>query len=139
MSFEEKSTWITASVTALVSGVYFAIILGQMRDTPVTAIAYQRLLLVAVGVAVVLTVIASIVTAVTSPKDRDKKDERDVDIKRYGEYIGYYVLAVGAAGVLGLTMLEVAYFWIANALYLAFVLATLVSSAVKLYAYRRGL
>jgi hypothetical protein len=41
-------------------------------------------------------------------------------------------------GVLALTMLEYEYFWIASALYLSFVVGTLVSSVVKLVAYRRG-
>ena len=35
--------------------------------------------------------------------------------------MGYYVASVGAVGVLVLAMLEVDYFWIANALYLSFV------------------
>jgi len=41
-------------------------------------------------------------------------------------------------GVLAITMLEYPYFWIANALYLSFVIAALVSSVVKIVAYRRG-
>jgi hypothetical protein len=49
------------------------------------------------------------------------------------------VLAIGAAGALVLTMAGVAHFWIAQALYLAFVLDALVSSIVKIVAYRRGL
>ena len=40
--------------------------------------------------------------------------------------------------MLGLAMLEYEYFWIANTLYLSLVAAGLVSSAVKLVAYRRG-
>ena len=38
-----------------------------------------------------------------------------------------------------LAVAEVDYFWIANAIYLAFALATLVGTSVKLVAYRRGL
>ncbi len=40
--------------------------------------------------------------------------------------------------VLIITMMQFAYFWIANALYLSFISAAIVSSAVKLVAYRRG-
>ena len=36
-------------------------------------------------------------------------------------------------------MAKVEQFWIANALYLAFVLAALASAVVKIVAYRRGL
>ncbi len=35
-------------------------------------------------------------------------------------------------------MLEADYFWIANALYLSFVVAMVVSAVVKIVAYRRG-
>ncbi len=41
-------------------------------------------------------------------------------------------------GVLALTMLEYEYFWIASALYLSFVVGTLVASVVKIASYHRG-
>jgi len=41
-------------------------------------------------------------------------------------------------GVLVLTMLEYEYFWIASALYLSFVVGTLVGSVVKIASYHRG-
>jgi hypothetical protein len=37
-----------------------------------------------------------------------------------------------------LTLLEADYFWIANAMYAAFALSALVSTPVRLVAYRRG-
>jgi len=55
-----------------------------------------------------------------------------------GDLVGYYVSSVLMLGALALTMLEYEYFWIANAMFAAFVVAGLVSSAVKLVAYRRG-
>ena len=67
-----------------------------------------------------------------------RKDERDVSINRRGQSVGYYVSSAGAVAALALTMLEYPYFWIANALYLGFVVATLVGAAVKIVAYRRG-
>ncbi len=39
---------------------------------------------------------------------------------------------------LALTLLELDHFWIATAIYTAFVLATVVGSAIKLRTYRRG-
>ena len=52
--------------------------------------------------------------------------------------VGYYVAATGSVGALILTMLEYAYFWIANTLYLSLAVAGLVAGIVKLRAYRRG-
>jgi len=39
---------------------------------------------------------------------------------------------------LGMAALELDYFWIANVLYLALVLSTLLASGTKIVAYRRG-
>ena len=39
---------------------------------------------------------------------------------------------------MALIMLEYEYFWIANALYLSFVVGSFVAATVKLVAYRRG-
>ncbi|MEI8082120.1 MAG: hypothetical protein WCI74_09785, partial [Actinomycetes bacterium] len=73
-----------------------------------------------------------------SAGDIGRTDERDKQISRRGELVGYYVSSAGVVGAMALTMLEYPYFWIANALYLGFVIAALVSAAVKIVAYRRG-
>jgi hypothetical protein len=39
---------------------------------------------------------------------------------------------------LGLAMAEVDFFWIANSIYLASIVSGVVSSVVKIVAYRRG-
>jgi hypothetical protein len=49
------------------------------------------------------------------------------------------VLGVLTVGPLGLAMAEADHFWIANAIYLAAAFANVVSTSVKLVAYRRGL
>ena len=51
----------------------------------------------------------------------------------------YSVIAVVAAAVpLILTLAEVDHFWIANTIYLAFILSATAGSIVKIVAYRRG-
>jgi len=139
MSFEEKSTWIYAAITVGVSAVYFAVVLRQVRNTDVTEIAYVGPMLTAIGVAVALNILAIIVAGIASPQEAGKKDERDKNITRYGQYVGYPVLGVGVVGALVLTMAEFEHFWIANAIYLAFVVSSITESAVKIVAYRRGL
>lgn len=149
MPFEEKFTWVSAVVSTGVAAVYFAIVLGQVQTVPVAEIAYQRPLLVAIGALIVLTIVGAIVTAIGtaifakitgsgSVDDIGRNDERDADINRRGELIGYYVSSAGALGVLALAMLRYDPFWIANALYLSFVVGALVSSVAKLVTYRRG-
>ncbi|MDP1877035.1 MAG: hypothetical protein Q8M17_05710 [Actinomycetota bacterium] len=87
-----------------------------------------------------ITVVAFAVYAIAilSPKEAGKKDERDKEINRRGEYIGQGFVVVGAVGALVLAMLEADYFWIANVVYLCFVLSAVVSTTAKLVAYRRG-
>jgi hypothetical protein len=149
MPFEEKFTWVSTVVSTGVAAVYFAIVFGQVRTVPVAEIAYQWPLLIAFGALIVLTIFGTIVVAVGSAvsaqitgsgsvDDVGRNDERDADINRRGELIGYYVSSGGAIGVLALAMLRYDPFWIANALYLSFVVGALVASVAKLVAYRRG-
>ena len=149
MPFEEKIPWVNAVVTVIVPVAYFAIMLGRLGATSAADISYQWPLLIAIGVSIVLTIVGSILAGIgagisaelkgrRASDDIDRKDERDVRISRHGDLIGFYVSSVGMVGVLALTMLEYEYFWIASALYLSFVVGTLVSSVVKIVAYHRG-
>lgn len=138
MSFQEKSTWIMLAVILAVYGWYFAVIGLEIGDIAVAEIAYRPLMLVTVGALVVLAVAAHIVIAVAAPKDADASDERDREINRNGEYVGGYVLGVGALFALGLAMFEVEHFWIANAILAALVLSEIVSGVTKVVQYRRG-
>lgn len=148
MPLEEKTQWVYAVVAVIVPVAYFAAVLPQLATIPASDIAWQRPMLIAIGVSVILTIVGNVMAAVGSavsaqlagrdPGAIDLKDERDVQISRRGELVGYYVTSVGVVGVLVLTMFETDYFWIANALYLSFVVAAVVSSAVKIVAYRRG-
>lgn len=149
MPFEEKLTWVNLVVTLGVAAAYFAVVLTPLGEVPAAEIAYQRPLLIAVGASIVLTIIGAILTAIgtavsgeisgrDATADIERKDERDADINRRGDLLGYYVASAGAVGVMALTMLEADYFWIANALYLSFLTAALVSAIYKLVLYRRG-
>ncbi|MEV4099412.1 hypothetical protein AB0J42_04060 [Nonomuraea sp. NPDC049649] len=138
MTSEEKRSWIYAVVGAGVAAVYFATVLSQVPGADVTRIAYVRPMLIAIAAGIVLGILAGIAAAVFSPKDAGRTDERDRRINRRGEHAGFYVMSVAAIVPLALAMAEAAHFWIANTLYLAFVLATVASSIVKIVLYRRG-
>jgi drug/metabolite transporter (DMT)-like permease len=139
MSFEEKVNWVYGAVAIGVFGVYFASILGQARNTAVAEIAFQQPMLIAIGVAVAANILGAILVSISKPSEADKSDARDKEINRFGEYVGGAVLGVGMVLPLGLTLAEADHFWIANAMLAAFVLSALVSTIVKLVAYRRGL
>jgi hypothetical protein len=139
MSFEEKSTWTYALIAAALAVTYFAIVLGQLPQTAAGDIAFQVPLLAAIGATIGLTIAAHIAIAIASPDDAGKRDQRDKDINRYGEYVGGLVLGVASVVPLTLALLEVDHFWIANTIYLAFVLSATAGAIVKIVAYRRGL
>jgi hypothetical protein len=147
--FEEKLTWVSLVVAVVVPVVYFAIMLGRLGTESAADISYQVPLLIAIGVSVVLTVVGAIMAAIgtsisaelrgrSASDEVDRKDERDKQISRRGDLIGFYVSSVGMVGVLALTMLEYEYFWIASALYLSFVIGMVVGSLVKIVSYHRG-
>ena len=149
MPFDEKITWVNAVVAVVVPVAYFVIMLGRLGDASAADISYQWPLLIAIGASVVLTIVGSILAGVgtgisaaqfgrSASDEIDRKDERDKQISSHGDLIGLYVSTVGMVGVLALTMLEYEYFWIASALYLSFVVGTLVGSVVKIASYHRG-
>lgn len=139
MSFPEKNAWIYAALAVVLPVIYFGTILAQLATTPVTEIAYQQPLLLAIGAAIVASIVLSILLGIFSPRDSGKKDQRDKDINRLGEYVAGIILGVGFIGPFGLALIEADHFWIANAIYLVFVLAAFCGTTVKLVAYRRGL
>jgi hypothetical protein len=148
MPFEERMTWVNLVVTLVVPVWYVVTMAGRLGDTSAADIAYQKPMLIAFGVYIGLSIVGAIAVSIASAisaevrgrgtADIDRKDERDKDIGRRGDVVGFYVASAGAVGVIALTMLEYDYFWIANTLYLSFVVATLVASVVKLVLYRRG-
>jgi hypothetical protein len=138
MSSEEKRAWISAVVGIVVPVAYLATVLSKVPGTDVARIAYVVPMLAAIGIGIGAGIVLGIVAAIASPTDADKTDERDREINRRGEYVGFYVMSIAAIVPLALAMAKVEQFWIAHALYLAFVLAAVASSVVKIVAYRRG-
>lgn len=138
MSLEEKGTWISIGISLVVPAVYLAGIIGPLQNTAVGEVAYQLPMLTAIGVGIVLAIVARIVVTITSPRDADKSDERDANINRFGEYVGGFVLWAGALVALGMALAEFEHFWIANAIFATFTVTGLTTSVVKIVGYRRG-
>ncbi len=138
MTFEERNTWIFAVATVLSYAAYLAVILGRAQGTPLAEVAYVRPMIWAISGAIVASIVGTILLGVVWPRDCAKKDVRDREIGRFGEYVGNSFVAIGGMAALGLSMAEVAHFWIANVVYLCFALSALLASATKIIAYRCG-
>ncbi|MGY4643631.1 hypothetical protein [Cellulomonas sp. URHB0016] len=70
-------------------------------------------------------------------RDGHRTDQRDKEINRLGERTGQWFVMTGALAAMVLALVEGDWFWIANVLYLCFVLSAVLSSATRLAAYRR--
>ncbi len=137
MSFLERNTLAFGIVAVAGYGIYLAIVLPALGTTPVAEIQYMVPMLATIGGAVFVGIIAGIGLGIAAG-GRPVEDERDRRIDQLGERVGNAFVVIGALGVIALAMLRADPFWIANAMYLAFVLAALLSTATKLVAYRRG-
>lgn len=122
---------------------YLTTVLGRVGDGPIENVAYAGSLIGAVVGAIVLSIVLNIVVAIVAGivarRGPDQRDERDRVINRFGEAMGHSFVIIGAVAALGMAMATLPYFWIANVIYLCFVLSSLLSSAAKIIAYRRGL
>ena len=139
MSFEEKSAWILGGLAVGTYAAYLTIILGRVGDTPLVEVPYASTLLWMIGISIAAAIVLHVLVAMAAPRDANKKDRRDKEIDRFGEYIGQSFAVAGGVAALGMSMAELDYFWIANVIYLGFVVSAVVGSAAKIVAYRRGL
>ncbi len=139
MSYEEKGTWVYLVASAGTYLVYLAIILGRLQSTPVAEVPYVAVLLWTTGASIVASIAGRVLVETARPSDSRRSDVRDKEIYRSGEYASRWFLVAGAAAALFMAMARWDYFWIANVIYLGFVLWAVGGSILKLVAYRRGL
>ena len=139
MSYEEKGTWVYLVASAGAYAIYLAIVLGRVLGTPVAEVPYVSLLLWTTGASIVASIAGRILIQTARPSDSRRSDVRDKEISRFGEHASRWFVVAGAGAALFMAMARWDYFWIANVLYLGFVLWAIAGSVLKLLAYRRGL
>jgi hypothetical protein len=135
MDTEEKSSWIQLILAIAAYGIYLVLLLGRAGETPFPETEYVDLLLWTIGGSIV----ASIVLHIFFAPRLIKKDQRDREIGRFGEAMGQAFVVIGALGALVLALFDLDGFWIANLVYICFVLSAILSSIAKIVAYRSGI
>ena len=139
MSYEEKGVWVFLAIAVTGYAVYLFLVLPQLLSgTTVGDIDWVTPMLWTIGGAIVAGIVGRILVEIVSPSDSTKGDIRDKEIDRLGERVGNSFVVIGGVGALVLAMFDVDAFWIANALYLGFVSAGVLSGVTKLIAYRKG-
>jgi hypothetical protein len=139
MSYEQKGTWVYLTVVVGAYATYVAIIVNRLAGDAVATVPYVSTLLWSLGASMIAAIVGRIALEILRPSENYTRDARDKEIGRFGEYIGQGPLVVGAVAALIMAMAEWDYFWIANVIYLGFVVSAIVGSVAKLVAYRRGL
>ena len=139
MSYEEKGTWVYLVTSAGGYVVYLVVVLGRLVSTPAAQVSYVPVLLGTCLASIVAATVGRTLVETARPSDSRRRDVRDKEIYRFGEHASRWFVVAGAAVALVMAMAKWDYFWIANVIYLGFVLWAVVGSAVKLVAYRRGM
>ncbi len=135
MDTEQKSSWIQLILAVAAYSTYLVLLLGRAGATPFPETPYVDLVLWTIGG----SIIASIVLHIFFAPRMVKKDQRDREIGRFGEAMGTAFITIGALGALVLALFEFDHFWIANVVYLCFVLSAILSNIAKIVAYRSGM
>ncbi|MFC4944350.1 hypothetical protein [Pseudonocardia sp. GCM10023141] len=138
MSLEQKRAWIALVVAIGGYVAYLVVVLGRAGTAPLAAVAYAGPLVWTVGIAVAVSIIGNIAVAIGS-RAAGRTDQRDREISRFGGHIGHSFVVLGAVAALLMALVGADHFWIANAVYLAFVLSAVLGSVARLAAYRWGL
>ncbi|GIF16254.1 hypothetical protein [Actinoplanes teichomyceticus] len=137
MTYEEKRVWIRLVVAVLGYAAYVIVIVGRLGDRALPDVPYTDALLWTVGLAVAASIAAE--TAVnTAPGASRATDERDREIGRLGEHVGRSFVVIGAVAAMLMAMAGWDRFWIANVVYLCFVLSAILGGVAKVVVYRRG-
>ncbi|HEY2642381.1 MAG TPA: hypothetical protein VGI56_01390, partial [Galbitalea sp.] len=88
MSSEEKGVWIELVVAIATYIAYAILVIGEVSRSSVASAHYVPLMLSAIGASIIATVIVRTVVSTVSPRDAGKRDIRDRQIFRIGEYVG---------------------------------------------------
>lgn len=135
MAAEEKSAWIMLILAIVVYPVYLIWVLNDAGGEPITEAPYVWPMILTIAGSIVLSIVLHIFFA----PQIGKKDQREREIHRFGEYTGYAFITIGGLAAMVFAMFEFDHFWIANVVYLCFVLSGILSSIAKIVAYRSGL
>lgn len=139
MSYEEKGTWVVLAIAVGGYAVYLFLVLPQLlAGTSVEDVDWVTPMLWTIGGAIVAGIVGRILVEIVSPSESTKGDIRDKEIDRLGERVGSSFVVIGGVGALALSMFDVDTFWIANAIYLGFVISGVMSGITKVIVYRKG-
>ncbi len=138
MAKEEKTAWVMLLVAIGGYVTYLVLLFNREGTGSLTKTPYRDLLLWIILGSILANIVLTILVSIIGYKDGHKKDLRDREIYGYSEYIGHAFIVMGGLAALFMALYKVDYFWIANVLFLGFVLSGVLSSIAKIAMYRTG-
>jgi uncharacterized membrane protein len=138
MTLEERRSWAFLAVALVAYGVYLATVLARAASAPLVDVDYAPAMLWSIGGAIVADIVVNIALGVVTPRREQTRDVRDRDIAQTGDRVGQAFLVIGGVAALLLALVEAPHFYIANAVYLCFVLSAVLGSVTRVVVYRRG-
>jgi hypothetical protein len=136
MTLEERRAWIRLVVAVAAYGGYTAVVLARVGGRPLADAAYAVAMLWSIGAAIVAAIVIETVTGMASPGMSRIKDVRDRQIGQLGDYVGQSFVVIGAVAAMLMAMAGWERFWIANVIYLCFVLSAVLGNVTKVIVYR---
>lgn len=135
MSYEERSTWAFIVIAPIGYALYLVLSYAT-GGGPTDADTYVWPMVCAIAGGILAGILSGILIGMAGTR---RVDQRDKEIGWFGSRIGNVLIVLGGVSALVLCFIEAPHVYIANVLYLGFVLAAILQSAAKLVAYRRGL
>jgi hypothetical protein len=135
MSKQEKRAWIPLICAIGAYGTYLALVLSQAGRHDLSTVPYEVPLLATIGGSIV----ASILLDIFIGGRPERRDQRDREISRFGDATGHAFVVIAALGAMLLAVAGFDAFWIANLVYLCFVLSAVLGSVARIIAYRSGM
>jgi len=139
VTHEQKRAWIMLIVSTVAYAVYVILILGRADGRELPDVPYAATMLWTIGGAILASILAEIGMGVVNPRASRAKDVRDREIWRLGNHVGQAFVVIGAVAALLMALAGWDRFWIANVIYLCFVLSAVLGSIARVVVYRGGL
>lgn len=138
MASEERNAWQFGILAIVTYSVYVAIILERAGSVPLTEVDFAWPMIWTILGSIVASIVIAILLGILFPRHIEKPDVRDKQIGRFGDHVGQGFVVAGALAAMLMAIVDWDRFWIANVIYLGFVLSAVLSSVAKIVAYRRG-
>lgn len=143
MTSYERTAWIMLVTTIPAYVIYVSVVVGNAGGGPLYEADYVWPALITIGAVIaaniVLGIVVGIATGIAVGKGAAIADERDRQIEQMGERVGSSFIVIGGVAAMLMAMAEWHGFWIANTLFLGFMVAGVVASVAKVVAHRWGL